>query len=366
MYIAGRPISSGLSIAIKSPMKKIGVLRANGIGDVIITLPAFEAIKATFPGAEIVLLGRDKHAELFQSTVTPIDRMISLPHFINFDTPLADSPEVIEVIENLKSEGFDLIIQLHGGGRHSNSFVKKIEPRFSLGAQTPDAMALDKNVPYLQFQHEILRQLEIVSTMGATPVTYIPKIGIRDEDKGAALELLKQRYGKEKRFIFVNPGANDPKRRWPALSFTRVCNRLNEDDTIFLFNLGPGEEELRNEIYSHLSSECEADVINPSLRELTGVLANCELLLSNDTGTFHLAMALGVPSVALFWFRNLLNYGPVVSATTRVLVSWETRCPVCGINCIEGNCPHPHTLLASIDEEEVFKACRELITLRSQ
>lgn len=347
-------------------MKKIGVLRANGIGDVIITLPAFEAIKATFPGAEIVLLGRDKHAELFQSIVTPIDRMISLPHFINFDTPLADSPQVIEVIENLKSESFDLIIQLHGGGRHSNSFVKKIEPRFSSGAQTPDAVALDKNVPYLQFQHEILRQLEIISSMGVTPITYIPKIGIRDADKEASLELLRQRYGKKKRFIFVNPGANDPKRRWPALSFTRVCNRMNEDDTIFLFNLGPGEEELRNEIRSNLSPECEADVINPSLRDLPAILANCELLLSNDTGTFHLAMALGVPSVALFWFRNLLNYGPVVSATTRVLVSWETRCPLCGINCIEGNCPHPYTLLASIGEEDVFKACRELFTLRSQ
>ncbi|MEJ7682000.1 MAG: hypothetical protein WKG06_29940 [Segetibacter sp.] len=58
---------------------KIAVLRANALGDFIVTLPALKAIRSTYPDAEIVLLGKPWHKEFLIEGRTPVDRVIIVP-----------------------------------------------------------------------------------------------------------------------------------------------------------------------------------------------------------------------------------------------------------------------------------------------
>src|SRR3712207_2099901 len=79
-------------------------------------------------------------------------------------------------------EKFYLAIQMHGGGRYSNPFVQRLGARLTIGLKTPDAEPLDRWVPYVYFQREILRYLEIVSLVGATIRTLEPKVLVTEED----------------------------------------------------------------------------------------------------------------------------------------------------------------------------------------
>ena len=59
-------------------VKKIAILRANAVGDFVVTLPALHAIRATYPNAEIVLLGKSWHKEFLVKGLKPIDRVIEV------------------------------------------------------------------------------------------------------------------------------------------------------------------------------------------------------------------------------------------------------------------------------------------------
>jgi ADP-heptose:LPS heptosyltransferase len=346
-------------------IKKIAVLRANALGDVILSLPACEALKKAYPEAEIVLLGRSSHLNFYQGLVGPFDRIIPLPSSLKFDESLFDRNSNNKAIVNLlREEKFDLGVQLHGGGRFSNAFLLMIGARITAGARTPDAPLLDINLPYQQFNHETLRQLDIVEQLGGVIETRAPKLLVNEEvlesSRSKLLDLFEVKF-LEKRPVLINPGATDPKRRWPASKFAILCEALREQGHKVLLNIGPNESELIAQIKCGLSSSHDVFFITPSLQELSGILVNCSLVISNDTGTLHLGMALGVPSVALFWHRNLVNYGPIISTSNRVLVSWQMNCPICHINCCVEKCDHEASLVSSICEKKVLEAACELL-----
>ncbi len=346
-------------------IKKIAVLRANALGDLILSFPACEALKEAYPEAEIVLLGRSSHLDFYQGLDGPIDRIISLPSSLKFDESLFDEHQGHDaVFELLQEEKFDLAVQLHGGGKFSNAFLLKIGAGFTVGARSSDAPVLDLNIPYQQFNHEVFRQLDIVEKVGGLVKQRSPKVKVKkvnlDRARQTLIQIFKERDFLQK-IVLINPGATDLKRRWPAEKFSTLGEELRKLGHKILYNIGPNEEKLIDQIKSRFHSLNDVFFISPSLQELPGILAQCALVISNDTGTLHLSMALGTPSVALFWHRNLVNYGPIASTANRVLVSWQMNCPVCQINCCLEKCEHEASLISSIPESQVMEAANELL-----
>jgi ADP-heptose:LPS heptosyltransferase len=60
-------------------LSKIAVLRANAVGDFIVALPALQALRDTWPDAEIVLLARAWHRAFLEGRPGPVDRVEVLP-----------------------------------------------------------------------------------------------------------------------------------------------------------------------------------------------------------------------------------------------------------------------------------------------
>jgi ADP-heptose:LPS heptosyltransferase len=58
---------------------KLAVLRANAIGDYLVSLPALEALRAAYPQAELVLLGAGWHAGFLAGRPGPVDRCLAVP-----------------------------------------------------------------------------------------------------------------------------------------------------------------------------------------------------------------------------------------------------------------------------------------------
>ena len=204
---------------------KLAVLRANAIGDYMVSLPAIQALRAAYPAAELVLLGADWHTGFLAGRPGPVDRCLPVPPTVGVrdDQPPAPPAEVDRFFARMRAERFDLAVQLHGGGRHSNPFLRRLGARVTAGSRTPDAPPLDRTVPYTGHQHEIHRFLEVAAVVGAAPVTLEPRLAVTDADRAEAAAVLA---GDDRPLVVLHPGAKDPRRRWPVERLAVVGREL--------------------------------------------------------------------------------------------------------------------------------------------
>jgi ADP-heptose:LPS heptosyltransferase len=86
-------------------------------------------------------------------------------------------------------------------------------------------------------------------------------------------------------------------------------------------------------------------------------------VLANDSGPRHLAEAVGTATVGIFWLGNALNAGSLGRAHHRVLLSWTTRCPVCGVDCTREDVPRCEHDVSFVAGVPVADALREVVEL---
>jgi hypothetical protein len=139
------------------------------------------------------------------------------------DRPTAPPAAVDRFFARMRAERFDLAVQLHGGGRHSNPFLRRLGAGVTAGSRTPNAQPLDRTVPYTGHQHEIHRFLEVAGLVGAAPVTLEPRLQVTDADRAEAAAALA---GDDRPLVVLHPGAKDPRRRWPVERLAVVGSEL--------------------------------------------------------------------------------------------------------------------------------------------
>lgn len=341
-------------------VRKIAVLRANAVGDFVLALPALDALRGAYPEAEIVLLGLAWHAEFLRDRPGPVDRVVEVPVFPG----LRDGPEDPEAVARffacMRDERLDLAMQLHGGGRHSNPFVRRLGARVTLGSRSADAEPLDRSIPYRLHQPEVLRYLEIVSLVGAEPLALEPRLAVTARDRQEAAAAVGSSPAP---IVLLHPGARDPRRRWPAEKFARVADALAPASRI-LVNGVREEREVVEAVCARMQAPAVPLHGRLSLCGLVGVLASARLLVANDSGPIHLATALGTPVVGIYWCGNVIGFGPMTVARHAPHIAWRLDCPECGRHCMRDACSHQSSFVADVAVEDVLASARLLLGAR--
>jgi ADP-heptose:LPS heptosyltransferase len=351
-----------------SGVEKIAVLRAGGIGDLIFALPALEALRAAYPRSEITLLGTSHHKELLEGRPSPVDRVIAVPPSdgVNTRDGDPDDPAALEdFLAAMCEEHFDLALQLHGGGRHSNPFVLSLGARFTAGLRDCDAPPLDRSMSYFYWQPEVARLLEAVSLVGAEPVTITARLSVMRSDIGDSLDVVP---GRDRPLVLLNAGATDGRRRWPVESFAATADTLAEDTgAAILLNGAVAERDTSREVAS-LMEHPGIDLSGRlSLGGLLGLAHRAALVVSNDTGPLHLATAAGAPTVGIYWCGNMLSGGSALNRTRHYpCISWRLTCPLCGTHCLTSRCDHDASFVADVTVEEVVRAAREVMGKKAE
>lgn len=340
---------------------KLAVLRANAIGDYLVSLPAIMALRAAYPAAELVLLGADWHAGFLAGRPGPVDRCLPVPPTagVRDDRPPSPPAAVDGFFARMRAERFDLAVQLHGGGRHSNAFVRRLGARVTAGSQAPDAPALDRTVPYTRHQHEILRFLEVAGLVGARPVTLEPRLEVTASDRAEAAAALR---GDDRPLVVLHPGANDPRRRWPVERLAAVGGELARKGARLAVVGTASERDLAGRLLGELDGAAADLAGRLGLGGLVGLLERAVLLVGNDSGPRHLAAAVGTATVAVYWCLHLGSYGPLNRARHRAPTSWRLHCPACGANALEEDCrpSHEASFVADVTVDEVLAEALDL------
>ncbi|WP_316299878.1 hypothetical protein, partial [Clavibacter michiganensis] len=146
---------------------------------------------ADLSGARITLLGTPLHRALLAGRPGGPDEIEVLPvaHGVR-DVPGTDpDPAEIEAFAaRMRARRFDLAMQVHGGGRNSNPFLLRLGARHTVGTATDDAERLERVIPYVYYQHEVLRGLEVAGLAGAPVADLEPVVEVTDAERAAASE----------------------------------------------------------------------------------------------------------------------------------------------------------------------------------
>ena len=355
-------------------VRKIAVVRANALGDLIFAVPALEALRSAYPAAEIVLLADRWQRDFVEGRLDAVDRVIPLPpsEGVRWPRPGAreGAAQLDEFFAAMPADRFDLALQLHGGGRYSNPFTRRLGARVTAGLQAEDAEPLDRNVPYVYYQPEILRYLEVVSLVGATTADLEPRLAVLPGDVEEAEAMLSHSHAP---LAVLHPGATDRRRRWPADRFAAVGDALAREGALVAITGVEEEREVVESVASSMSQPALPLVGRLSLGGLTGLLSLASVVVSNDTGPLHLAAAVGAPTVGIYWCGNLINGGPFTRLRHRPQVSWVIECPVCGIDCTKDvwpartggvRCAHDDSFVTKVKLEQVREEALDLFRSR--
>lgn len=344
-------------------VERIAVLRGSGLGDLVQSLPAVEALAAAYPGASTTLLGTPGQAALLQGRPSPFDVLEVLPVRPGIRNGTVQDPAAVDAfVTRMRRCSFDLAVQLHGGGRNSNPFLLALGARHTIGSRTEDAAELERWRPFLYWQHEVLRALEVVALAGAVPVQLEPRLSLTPGEAA-------RRRGRRSPAVVLHPGATDPRRRWPPERFAAVASALAADGVQTVVVGDHAEVSLAEDILARVVDP--AGLVSSRAGEvglggLVDLLVEADVVLANDSGPRHLAAALSLPTVGIYWVGNLVNAGPLGRSRHRVQVGFATHCRTCArdltqVGWTAERCEHDESILLDVPVDRVLADVRALL-----
>lgn len=309
----------------------------NWLGDACMAFPMVRAIKRGRPDIQITVLGPDKLEELWQS-LPEVSRYIAKPAKeglfavarrikatgVSFDAALLCTNSTRSTLE-LWLGGVPHLVGLRGSFR-SWLLTRVIqEPKAGLPKHQAQI--------YMFLARRIGADVEQPG-LWTVEVPTVPEDGTIRVGVCAGAE-----YG--------------PAKRWPLERFAAVMNQISAQHPQFRWQLfgAPGEKEMGEKLSSMVNAPHENLVGRTRLSELSEKLRQCRLLLTNDTGTMHLAAALGVPTVSIFGSTCPVATGPLGEKHT--VIRHQVPCAP----CFERECPLGHyDCMTGISPEEVAAA----------
>lgn len=368
--LSAQPHKMTLNPAPLKNVQKIAVLRANALGDFIVTLPALKAIRTAYPQAEIVLLGKPWHKEFLTAGRTPVDRVIVVPikKGIRTEENQVENENELELFySKMREEQFDIVINFQGNGTSANPFIKKMGAKLTAGLTCEKAEKLDFNIDYYYFQSEAIRFLEVARLIGATTPDLEPEIQILTKDEenvGGFMAILKN-----KRYVILHPVAMDTRRMWPLENYVRLADELKQKKFEVVFTGASQDRQIVDDIIYNMNFTAINACGNFNLGGLAAVLSKAMLMISADTGPLHLARAVNTPTIGFYWAPNLINWGPLTRNLHRPLISWKMECPVCGVVPNDPypfeprteTCDHPVSFVRDISIEQVIHAVENFL-----
>jgi ADP-heptose:LPS heptosyltransferase len=302
------------------------MLRALGLGDFLTAVPAYRALRAAYPGHETVLAAPAVLAPLAELTGA-IDRLLPAGELepISWDGPPPD-----------------VAVDLHGDGPASHRLVEALSAPLTMlyaSPQAPDA----KGPWWNPSEHEVARWCRLLEWYG------VPA------DPGD-LRLSPPGPSPYAGAVVLHPGAASTGRRWPAGRFAAVARALAGEGHRVVLTGAPDERGLTRRVAAEAGLPPDA-ALETTLAELAAVVASARAVISNDTGTAHLATAYGTPSVTLFGPVSPALWGPPPGRPEHVAL-WHGTGDRPGD--AHGERTDPRLLLISV--EEVVEAVSRVLT----
>ena len=351
-------------------LRTILIRAPNWVGDAVMALPALRELRRIFADSHLTIAARSWVHGLFDGERLA-DNLIPLENAKGF----FGAARVFSEAASIRREGFDLVVLL------TNSFGTALAARAGsvkkIAGYATDArrLLLDQIIPFepdYKTLHQVRYYLNIAAHIetgisGESSVDFDaePQLTVSEEQSRKARSLLERfdiaAGSGHSGIVVINPSAtNSTAKRWPAERFAKTADRLNEVQGLQTVIVGTaGDKPIAEQVSRQMRNRAAVIAGETSIAELKGVLAFASLVISNDTGTSHVAAALGIPTVVVF--------GPTEHISTRPLsrraavVRHDVECSPCMLR----ECPIDHRCMTRVQVEDVERAALDLLSQKA-
>lgn len=294
-----------------SNIKKILVIRQDDrIGNLILTTPFLSALKQFCPRARISYLVSSKfHALLSDSNL--VDEILIYEKRRYIRNPF----KLLSFVLRLRKERFDLAFDLSDENEFSmnNSFITYLsQARYRIGHKKQNSdLFLNIQVPLPEKpRHVIDMHLDLLRFLGIDFKTFELNLDVSEKSRSLINEYLESKdVSDNDTLVGINLGARG-KKRWELHNFIQLAGWLKDElDLKIIFIHGSEERKLIRELrILHQEKFLIADIF--PLHLLPALLKRCDLMISGDSGSMHLSVSVGTPTLAIFLDSDPLKYGP--------------------------------------------------------
>lgn len=278
---------------------KILIFTKNWLGDVLFEVPALRVIRENFPQARITALAPLRCREILSA-------LPYLDEVRNFDERRGERSlgSKIRFVAWLRREKFDKVFLFHRSfTRAFLAWLGGIPERIGYATSKRHGV-LTRAVPEPQRPlHQVDYFLVLLKWAGLAVNFGAPyEFFYSNEDWSGAKKILKEENLESKRFVAFHVGANWGPKRWPALHFAKLADRLAEAFDCWIVLTGSeadetiGQQIKENVKRAQVNSLCG----KTSLGILGAIFREAAFVVSSDSGPMHIASGVGTSVVALF------------------------------------------------------------------
>jgi ADP-heptose:LPS heptosyltransferase len=321
--------------------KRFLVLSTTGLGDTLWGTPAIRALRECFPTSYIgVLTSAMGKACLLHNR--RIDEL-----FVVQDPVL---PQLPLLYGRLSKKKITHVLNFHTSQRPILPLAAALGAEEVIGTH-----GINKGLDFLlthsldnESMHEIQRRLDIVAQIGAHTLDSSMELFLSSEDEQIAEQFLQGlQIPSYLPLIALHPGAKDGFKQWPASHFVELGNLLVRNLGCRIIVTGSSsEKELVRSIVAQIEGAYAATDL--PLLGSAALIKRMDLMISNDTGPMHLALAVKTSTIGLFTPTNPHLCGPYF-VDNALSIAKKTTCSP----CLRKKCQEPFCLL-QIGVQEVY------------
>ncbi|AKG68952.1 Lipopolysaccharide core heptosyltransferase rfaQ [Serratia fonticola] len=277
------------------------VYSTTALGDYMFNSPALRAIRQRYPQARITLVAHPKYKHLL-TTRDFYDDVLFWGNKVN---------DMLTLVKQAKQRKPQLAVLLHSHLPYD--IVSAAMAGCQYIVRDNYAKPVGKMARWLAFgldffdEHVIARKMKLVEALGA-----------QTDNTAMALPCSYERHPKQAGKIRVGfqLGASTRVRCWPPEYYAALAQKLlAKDDRIEIVLIGSEPEiPLAAALMQRVSGACVGRITSfvgqTTLPKLLGVIASMDLLVTGDTGPFHLAISMRVPTLSLFVTEDPRRSGP--------------------------------------------------------
>ena len=359
--------AAGAAAARSGDIREVLVLRLDRIGDVLMSLPALADLRAALPAARIRLaVGRWSEPV---ARTAPVDEVLvwSAPWAARRGEGRDGMRALWTRARALRAGGIDLALDLQGDLRASFLMAltgarRRVGYANTGGAYLlTDVVALDETVSWVE-----QNRAAVVRAVGAglpAAVSTFDPLTAADRDRARQI-LGGLGFDGRRPLVGVHPSGGRAVKQWDPARWGAVAARLQRGfGAAILITGAAADRPLAQSIAGHLSGQSADLTGRLDVRETMAVIAALDLFLSPDTGTMHMACAVGTPSVTVFGPSDPARYfsgrGPRHAVVRADL--WCAPCNLIRKPPAECDGPEPPECLRLVTVEQVYQVAARVL-----
>jgi heptosyltransferase II len=328
---------------------RILIRSSKWLGDAVMSVPAVRAIKRGRPDGHVTVLASSDISPIWE-LIPEVDEVIS-----------ANTASIFSVVRAIRAHpAFDAAVLFPNSLRSAlevwlGRIPRRVGYRGHRRSWLLNQIVREGGKPRPP-EHQAKKYLRIAQTLGAD----VNSLSVREAVSfpRGAVDVRHSPAKRNGRWVLgLFPGAEyGPAKRWLPDRFAEAATVVASQQPVQWMLFGKDSDaEVGAAIAASLGDDCVNRIGQTTLPELIEELRQCRLLLTNDTGTMHLAALLSVPTISIFGSTEPRLTGPL--GDNHIVVRHHVECSPCFLR----ECPIDFRCMKAVTTQEVVSAILSML-----